>query len=87
MKVLNFFLGLGGVLLLVSHIMFAQIFLTAYLNPEKEILINIDSFGEAHIELVLLIISSILGVAFLLFGLKKIAQNEINRIKKTAENN
>lgn len=53
---------------------FASIFITAYLHPSKAVLIYFDVFGEANLELSILMLSLILMLRFWFIYLKSIFQ-------------
>lgn len=52
-----FIIGSGGVL--ASHVVLFHTFLVAYFNPTKSVVVHINHYKEAHIELVFLTIVSI----------------------------
>jgi hypothetical protein len=60
LKLLAVLIGIG--LNISMFILFYAIFLIAYLAPKKGVIIIINRYGEAHIELVLLTIALILNL-------------------------
>ena len=52
----------GVFLMLINTIVLHLIFLFAYFNPNKRIIVNINSIGEANIEFILLFMITTIGV-------------------------
>lgn len=58
-------------LVLFGVFLFVLIFLTAYISPDKEVVVNINSKGEANLELFGLVIPMIFATFFVLHNYKK----------------
>jgi len=72
----GYFLSLGFVFC------FFIVFICAYLNPLKQVLVDIDSFGEADFELVLIFVV----LFFILFGFFCFVRNwRKNKLKRQGE--
>lgn len=65
---------LGLVLLVGIAMVMGQTFFTAYTNPSKQVIVDINSIGEANIEAVLIALAIVWGlilIARVLWRLKK----------------
>lgn len=67
---------IGVTLLLVAFIMFAELFITAYRNPDKIVEVDINSFYEANLEFILLLITAFFGAMAFFFSIQDLMKNE-----------
>lgn len=51
-KIFVILMGVGS--LLTTFILFSWTFLTAYFNPSKQVLVDINKYGEANVEFIFL---------------------------------
>lgn len=53
---MNQYLKLAGIVIMLTFtIVFSGIFITAYLSPDKMVLVSIDAFNEANLELAIVL--------------------------------
>lgn len=57
-------------LLLAVYITFLLVFVTAYLNPAKRVIVDINSVGEANIEMFILILITICVIIMYIYEAK-----------------
>lgn len=69
------FIGLGS--LLAVFMTFSWTFFHAYFSPTKQILVNINIYGEANIEFVILLLMIIIVPMSLFFIFKRITEKDI----------
>ena len=67
----KFILGFA-LLVWVRAVMFDLMFFTAYLTPLKKVIVNIDKFGEADLEFILIMILFILTIPWIIMVCKSI---------------
>lgn len=65
-------LVLGLVMLFAGYVIMMKLFFKAYFSGANQIIININSIGEAHFEAVLLSLSVFVVVPYIIFSVKKI---------------
>ena len=71
-------MGFGWCILLASYITYAITFATAYTRQDKAILIEINSFREANMELGLIILT----FGFVIISLPTIAKSIVTEMKE-----
>ena len=67
---------IGITLLLATFLAFVYVFLTAYSNPSKTVLVTINTIGEANSELLLLIITAIFGIMTLIIIVNEVVEED-----------
>ncbi len=67
---MNIYKNIGLGTLIGTYLILVATVITAYLNPAKTILISINKYGEAHIDILLLIITFPFVIAYI---------NEVNK--------
>ena len=73
---------LGVVVLLGEFLLLAATFYAAYFSPEKEVIVDVDYYGEAEFEFFLIPIIFIIGLLAVIF----IFADEFHKFKKDLEN-
>lgn len=68
----------GIFLMFFPFVVMTLTFLVAYNNPTKSVVVHIDKVGEADWELILIIVSGILGFVAIVFEYQDFRQKRLN---------
>jgi len=71
MKKINWLMNACMILLVAHVITFTGAFLVAYMHPTKTVTIDINHFGEADLELILILSTTPLGLIYLFKSYKR----------------
>ena len=65
MRVKDYFYAIGFGHIITCWIVFVITFMVAYLSPDKKVIVCLNFFKEANVELIFLIVGSICSIYFL----------------------